>query len=378
VSVTINRTNDVSQAAQVDYATDDTGASTNCGVLNSGLASLRCDFTVLVGTLHFAAGETQKTLQIPVNLDAYNEGAEVFHVVLSNPTGGGVLGSPATADVTITDSASPTPNAIDDTATFVEQLYHDFLNRPSDPTGKAFWINNIDKCNDPAQRPPGQTLAQCIETQRITTAAAFFLSIEFQGSGGLVYNFYVAALNRPASHNLPTFAEFQDDAQGIQAGVIVGQPGWEAVLAANRTAFMQDFVMRPEFVGLYPTTDTPTQYVDKLYAHANVLPGSPQERLDAIAEFGGAPTAADPGARGRALLRITLNAAFVAREFNRQFVYMEYVGFLRRNPNDPPDNNFDGYDFWVAKLNQFNGNFLDAEMVKAFLASLEYRSRFGP
>jgi hypothetical protein len=29
-------------------------------------------------------------------------------------------------------------------------------------------------------------------------------------------------------------------------------------------------------------------------------------------------------------------------------------------------------------LNAFGGNFIDAEMVKAFLVSSEYRQRFGP
>ena len=78
------------------------------------------------------------------------------------------------------------------------------------------------------------------------------------------------------------------------------------------------------------------------------------------------------------MLKITQNAAFQARELNRTFVQMEYFGYLRRNPNDPPDNNFNGYNFWLAKLNQFNGDFLKAEMVKAFLNSSEYRRRFGP
>jgi hypothetical protein len=35
------------------------------------------------------------------------------------------------------------------------------------------------------------------------------------------------------------------------------------------------------------------------------------------------------------------------------------------------------YHFWLGKLNQFNGNFVNAEMVKAFIASGEYRQRFG-
>lgn len=32
----------------------------------------------------------------------------------------------------------------------------------------------------------------------------------------------------------------------------------------------------------------------------------------------------------------------------------------------------------VNKLNPFNGDYLQAEMVKAFLSSLEYPQRFGP
>ena len=52
--------------------------------------------------------------------------------------------------------------------------------------------------------------------------------------------------------------------------------------------------------------------------------------------------------------------------------------YLRRNPNDALDNNFNGFNFWLTKLNLFKENFLDAEMVKAFLSSPEYRSRFGP
>jgi hypothetical protein len=57
---------------------------------------------------------------------------------------------------------------------------------------------------------------------------------------------------------------------------------------------------------------------------------------------------------------------------------MQFFGYLRRNPNDPQDSDYTGYDFWLTKLNQFGGNFQNAEMVKAFLSSSEYRQRFGP
>jgi len=52
--------------------------------------------------------------------------------------------------------------------------------------------------------------------------------------------------------------------------------------------------------------------------------------------------------------------------------------YLRRNPNEAPDEDFSGYTFWLDKLNVFNGNYIAAEMVKAFISSDEYRHRFGP
>jgi hypothetical protein len=64
-------------------------------------------------------------------------------------------------------------------------------------------------------------------------------------------------------------------------------------------------------------------------------------------------------------------------EVNRAFVLMQYYGYLRRNPDDSPDADFRGWDFWLTKLNQFSGNFVSAEMVKAFISSIEYRQRFG-
>jgi hypothetical protein len=64
-------------------------------------------------------------------------------------------------------------------------------------------------------------------------------------------------------------------------------------------------------------------------------------------------------------------------EQNRAFVLMQYFGYLQRNPNDSPDTDYTGYDFWLIKLNQFNGNYIAAEMVKAFISSTEYRKRFG-
>jgi hypothetical protein len=70
------------------------------------------------------------------------------------------------------------------------------------------------------------------------------------------------------------------------------------------------------------------------------------------------------------LLRIASDDRFVSSKRNERFVMMEYFGYLRRDPDES------GYQFWLNKLNQFDGNFERAEMVKAFINSGEYRARF--
>jgi hypothetical protein len=57
---------------------------------------------------------------------------------------------------------------------------------------------------------------------------------------------------------------------------------------------------------------------------------------------------------------------------------MQDFGYLRRDPDDPQDTDFRGWEFWLNKLNEFHGNAIQAEMVKAFLESTEYRQCFGP
>ena len=65
VRIVVNRSGDTTAPVSFDYLTSDAGASGLCGALNTGLASSQCDFTVMLGTLKFAANQTQQTLDIP-------------------------------------------------------------------------------------------------------------------------------------------------------------------------------------------------------------------------------------------------------------------------------------------------------------------------
>ena len=261
------------------------------------------------------------------------------------------------------------PNRIDDSEFFVRQHYLDFLNREPDRFGLAFWTNEINICGGDAR---------CVEAKRINVSAAYFLSIEFQNTGYFVYRIYKASYgNLPGAPVPVTLNEFLPDTQKIAQGVIVNQSGWEQALEHNKQAFTSEFAQRAHFASAYPNAMTPAAFVDTLFANAGVTPAD-AERAAAINEFGSAATISDTSAQARALRRVAENSTLAEQEFNRAFVLMQYFGYLRRNPNDAPDSNFDSYNFWLNKLNQFDGNFVNAEMVKAFIQSIEYRNRFAP
>jgi hypothetical protein len=264
---------------------------------------------------------------------------------------------------------NPPPfNPLDDTQFFVRQHYRDFLNREPDADGLAFWTNEINSCG---------TDAQCVEVKRINISAAYFLSIEFQQTGYLVDRIYKASYgNLPGTPVPIRLNEFLPDTKEIGQGVVVNQPGWEQVLENNKQAFTAEFVQRSRFASAYPPSMTPDAFVDTLFANAGVTP-SGSDHAAAINEFSSAFNTSDVAARSRVLRRVAEDPTLAQQEFNRAFVLMQYFGYLRRDPNSGPDADFTGYNFWLNKLDSFNGNFQDAEMVKAFLGSTEYRQRFG-
>jgi hypothetical protein len=120
---------------------------------------------------------------------------------------------------------------------------------------------------------------------------------------------------------------------------------------------------------------SPTEFVDKLFTTAHVSSTDPDYNA-AVAMFAGATDTSDSSARARVLRRLAENSTFTRKQFNRAFVLMQYFGYLKRDPNSGRDTDFSGYSYWLDKLNNFNGNFENAELVKAFLAATEYRERF--
>lgn len=365
--VTVTRSGDNSTQASVDYSTSDAAGANSCSTVN-GAASARCDYLTTIGTVSFAAGETSKTISIPIIDDVYAEGNETFSITLSNAVGA-TLGSTATETLTINDNdgVNGTVNPIDDASFFVRQHYIDFLNREPDAGGLGFWTNQITSCGSDAA---------CLELKRINVSAAFFLSIEFQETGYLVYRTYKSAFGVLSGTPVPVrFIPFLRDTQRIGQGVQVGIGNWEAQLEANKQAYTLAFVQRSEFLLAFPVSMTADQFVTKLDQNAGgVL--SPAEKANLIATLGATP--ADATKRSSVLRAVAEDSDLKSAESNKAFVLMQYFGYMRRNPDEQPDTDFGGFNFWLGKLDSFNGNFVNAEMVKAFIVSGEYRHRFGP
>jgi hypothetical protein len=365
LQVHVTRTGDTSGISTVDYATSDTAGNNPCST-NTGAASARCDYIETLGTLTFAAGDTDKVIQIPIIDDAFTEGAETFTLTLSNVTGA-TLGT-STATLTINDGPAETGvNPIDSTGFFVRQHYIDFLNREPDSSGFNFWSNEINSCG--ANTP-------CVEVKRINVSAAFFVSIEFQETGYLVYRVYKSAFGNLPGEPVPiVLPDFLRDTQKVGQGVQVNVGDWQAQLEANKQAYTLAFVQRADFLAAYPNSMSAADFVNKLNTDAGgALSAADQATL--INNL--IPNPSDVTMRSQTLRAVAENTNLRNAEFNKAFVLMQYFGYLRRNPNDLPDTDFSGFNFWLTKLNQFNGDYIGAEMVKAFISSDEYRHRFGP
>lgn len=296
-----------------------------------------------------------------------------------------------------------TPITIDDADFFVQQHYIDFLRRFPDAPGQAFWTSEITKCSDSSYRLPNESQAQCIDRKRVNDSGAFFLSPEFQNTGSFAVRVYWGSLGQgrdacnivvngttyPAICN-PGYSQYLSDMVNLTNGIVVNNALDPARINQNKQAFVNQFVTRSEFLaaGAYPAGMPADQFVDKVAQTTGVALTS-QERTDLISNVNspGSDSSCNGFTSGRACALFKMvdgtttiangvlqfntryGQAFYNAKFNPAFVFMQYLGYLRRNPDR------DGFDFWLGKLIQY-GNFTDAEMVRSFIVSPEYRNRF--
>ncbi|HEV7683409.1 MAG TPA: DUF4214 domain-containing protein, partial [Pyrinomonadaceae bacterium] len=216
-------------------------------------------------------------------------------------------GSTILSGVFNTTASSISGNDIDDSRYFVEQHYRDFFDREADDNGLDFWEHQITNCGDDSR---------CREGARVNTSGAFFLSIEFQETGYLLYRF-----NKVSFGTMPRRNDFIVEMQAIGQGFVVGQVGWQQKLEDNKRQAAERWANRADFRARFDGK-TNSQFVDELFANAGVTPGQ-QERQDLINRLNAALET-----RGSVLRKVAENAELTRREKNPAFVLMQYFGYL--------------------------------------------------
>jgi hypothetical protein len=272
-------------------------------------------------------------------------------------------------------------NPLESARFFVRQQYADFLARAPDTGGFDFWTGQIvNTC--------GADLA-CIRQRRVDVSNAFFFELEFQKTGSFVYRLYRAAFGNNVPANLRN-PDATTSCAGLPPLTLLGAhlPRYDifaadrarldaAQLAASQLALANNFVTRPEFIALYPASQTAEQFVDALLGTIQSASGAnlSSQRTALI-------NLHNTSGRGAVLYRLAdddaagnpiNNRAFIDAEYNRAFVTTQYFGYLRR------DGDVCGLNFWLNLVNQFplrspasqNG------MVCAFVTSGEYQERFS-
>jgi hypothetical protein len=153
-----------------------------------------------------------------------------------------------------------------------------------------------------------------------------------------IYRFYVASYGQ-----MPRYAEFLRDAETLGRNVAANSFDEQSKFDNNLRAFSRAWVERPKFVALYKEV-TNERFVDELVTRAGIAL-EPAERLDLFDKLDN-----KTATRADTLLTLVNNQKFIEKEENRSLVLLHYFGYLHRNPDELPDKDLTGFNFWLKEV----------------------------
>jgi hypothetical protein len=172
-------------------------------------------------------------------------------------------------------------------------------------------------------------------------------------------------LHKVAFGGSPQYGDFMDDLRALGRELHPATPGWKEKLKENARALCEEWTARATFKERYDAL-TNEQYVSALSANAE-LDVSDRERSELAAEIAAARVT-----RPSLLLRLSADPHLYQRDYNRAYLLCHYFGYLRRNPDDPPDHDLAGYNFWLRDLDR-TGDYRG--VTRAFIEADEYKTQ---
>jgi hypothetical protein len=234
--------------------------------------------------------------------------------------------------------AVPDPNPVDDTRFFVRQQYLDLLGREPDKMESDNLTLFVDKCNGDSG---------CLANQRSQAALEILRLPQFNETGFFLYHLYRLALQRN-----PTYQEWTNGIRQLTSSS-----------ATSKRSFAEELIATPEFRDHYSNKLSDNGYVNKLLRTFRVRPADLKHEALVQGLKNGVTT------RAEVLLKVADSSSASEAEYRKAFVTICYFIYLKRDPD------VQGYNYWLQSLRDTSNDM--SAVVRGFVSSAEYRSRFG-
>ena len=185
------------------------------------------------------------------------------------------------------------------------------------------------------------------------------LLVEFPRTSYAVYRLYQTAFGR-----MPQYEEFMGDMRNVGRELYVGRNGWEQVLENNKHALADKWLARADFKKVYDGKSN-AEFVDALMLNA----GADRKREWNQALIAGLDNNSE--SRASVLRRVAGGVKSARGDYNAAYVLTHFFAYLRRNPDDAPDYNLVGFNYWLEDLNR-RGDY--RSLSRVFIESGEYKN----
>jgi hypothetical protein len=241
--------------------------------------------------------------------------------------------------------------------------YQDFLSRGI-LSGRLQFINRFDG---------GADLYAVVKTEpEAQSEAPLSMDLSIRDLAAKLTDDPITLLSQPAAWSqplyraylvssgvIPRYQEYLKDLEIIGRGVVLGSDTQDQQFADNLRRLFVDWTSREAFTKAFGGLDN-VKYVDRLIDNAGISIDRSEREAMVTGLSSGAET------RATVLLKIVQDPRFIEKEKYRSLVLLHYFGYLRRNPDDPPDRDLSGFNFWLRSGNP-------ALLSLAFKESPEYQ-----